>query len=468
MSDILAHARELTEAGKYEDAIKLCESILYENLNHAPTLVLTSYICWKNNQFIIGYHVAKSAVDVAPQYPLAWFNLSLNASSLWNMDEAESAMKTALRLAQDDHTRATAAMNLSGFCIDVGRYREAEKYARDSLKWNPYSPKAKANLGFALLAQRKWEGWEYYSYSLGLNRRLKMKFGEEPDWDFTPGLNVVVYGEQGVGDEISFASMVPDAAKDCKKLIFSCDRKLEGLFRRSFPMAKVYGTRKSKPGDGDRWDDEDADIEASLALGELGQKYRRHDEQFTGAPFLVADPDRRAMWRALFGRKEKPSIGIAWTGGIEQTGRRFRTLTLEQLKPLLASVPAHWVSLQYKDAREDIRDFRRENPDIDLVQYQGATLTQDYDDTAAMVAELDLVICIQTAVAHLAGGLGKECWVLLPKHSQWRYGETARTTPWYASVEAFRQRSLQDWHGPFGDIVGRLRKRYGAKLAQAA
>ena len=83
---------------------------------------------------------------------------------------------------------------------------------------------------------------------------------------------------------------------------------------------------------------------------------------------------------------------------------------------------------------------------------------------SAMVAELDLIICIQTAVAHLAGGLGKECWVLLPKHSQWRYGEKDTRTPWYASVEAIRQRSLNDWHGPFGECVGRMRKRFGRRV----
>jgi hypothetical protein len=148
------------------------------------------------------------------------------------------------------------------------------------------------------------------------------------------------------------------------------------------------------------------------------------------------------------------------------TGRKFRTLALEQLKSLLTSQEAHWVSLQYKDASREIKDFRRANPSIDIVQYPGGTLTHDYDDTAALVAELDLVICIQTAVAHLAGGLGKECWVLLPKNSQWRYGQSGDTMPFYKSLRVFRQRALQDWHGPMGEIMGRLTKRY--KMAEAA
>jgi tetratricopeptide (TPR) repeat protein len=460
MSSPLDRARGLCEAGHLDDAWDICESILVENPNHGASLILAAYIAWKANKYVMGYAFAKRAVDVAPQEALAWLNLGLNASSLWRMEEAEVAQKTAVRLASEKEIRGMANMNLAGLCIDFGRFKEAEQYARLALKDAPSSPKAKANLGFGLLGQGKWEGWDFYSYSLGLRNREKMKFGEEPDWDGTPGQTVAFYGEQGVGDELSFASMLPDAIRDCKKVIFSCDKKLEGIFKRSFPNAKVYGTRKAKEGDGVQWDKEDWQMDASLALGELGAIYRKTDESFGGQPYLVADPERRKMWRTLFDGKKKPVIGIAWTGGIENTGRKFRTLTLDMLKMILQSVDAHWVSLQYKDASKEIAEFRKSNPSIDIVQYGFGTLTPDYDDTAALVAECDLVICIQTAVAHLAGALGKDCWVLLPKNSQWRYGESGYKMPWYNSVSVFRQRSLQDWHGPMGEMIGRLRKRY--------
>lgn len=461
----LDKARGLCESGHLDDAWDICESILAENPNHAPSLILGSYIAWKANKFVIGYSFGKRAVDVAPAEGLAWLNLGINANSLWRMEEAESALKTAVRLAQDKELRGMANMNLSGLCIDFGRFEEAEHYAREALKLSPMSPKAKANLGFGLLGQRKWEGWKYYSYSLGLRNREKMKFGEEPDWDGAPGRVVAFYGEQGVGDEISFASMLPDAIRDCRKVIFSCDKKLEGLFRRSFPKAKVYGTRKAKAEDGVQWDAEDRTIEASLALGELGCLYRTTDESFTGEPYLVADPERRLMWRTLFAQKKKPVIGIAWTGGIEGTGRRFRTLKLTDLSSVLKSIDAHFVVLQYKDAAREVDEFKRANPSVDIVQYGFATLTPDYDDTAALVAECDMVICIQTALAHLCGALGKECWVLLPKNSQWRYGTKGESMPFYQSLRVFRQRSLQDWFGPVGEITGLLRKRFSLKAA---
>lgn len=462
---VAMEAKRLCDQGNYDDAWTLAEKLMLDEPHKANPLILGSYVMWKLRRLPLAYNLGIRATQVAPHEASAWVNLGIAAQEMWLNDEAEAAYKTAVRLAKDNSEKGMALMNLSAMCIDTGRWMEAEKYGREALKFTPNSLKAKANIGFGLLGQRKWEGWDWYSYSLGLQSRLKFKFKDEPDWDGTPGQKVAFYGEQGLGDEISFSSMLPDAINDCEKVIIDCDKKLEGLFKRSFPKAKVYGTRKAKEGDGLKWDKEDWEIDASLALGELGKIYRRTDESFTGEPYLVADPERRAMWRLHFDKKKKPVIGIAWTGGIYQTGQKFRTLSLEMLKPLLASIDAHWVSLQYKDASREIEDFRKANPKIDLVQYPWATLTPDYDDTAAMVAELDLVVCIQTAVAHLCGALGKECWVLLPKNSQWRYGSVGETIPWYKSVKVYRQRSLQDWHGPMGEVTGHLRKRFLLKAA---
>lgn len=456
----IENARKLVDSGDLDGAWNVVEKLLLEKPNHAASLILGSYIAWKANRFVIGYQFGKRAVGQAPHDAVAWLNLGINAHDLWLYEEGEEALKTAARIAPNKEVRGMANMNLAAHYLDFGEFVKGEQAAREALKDTPFSPKAKSNLGFAMLGQKKWDGWEFYSYSLGITHREKMKFNEEPDWNGEKGKTVIFYGEQGVGDELSFASMLPDAIKDCKKAIFSCDKKLEGLFRRSFPQAKVYGTRKAKAGDGVQWDEEDWTFDASCALGELGGLYRRSDESFTGEPYLVPDPARRLMWRALFDSKKKPVIGIAWTGGMAHTAQKFRTVDLEAFKGFMKSVDAHWVCLQYKDSEKEIQAFRKANPDIDLVQYPFATLTADYDDTAAMVAEMDLVITVQTAVVHLCGAIGKECWVLVPKTSQWRYGETGDSTIWYKSVRLFRQRTLQDWHGPMGDVTMNLRRRF--------
>ena len=153
-------------------------------------------------------------------------------------------------------------------------------------------------------------------------------------------------------------------------------------------------------------------------------------------------------------------IGITWSGGLRHSGQRFRTTGLDQMTAIMRSVDAHWVSLQYKDASAEIAAFRAKNPDIDLVQYPFATLTNDYDNTAALVAEVDMVVTVQTAVVHLCGAIGKECWALVPKTSQWRYFLEGERTIWYESVRLFRQKTLGDWSVPMSVLTGRLRKRF--------
>jgi hypothetical protein len=455
-------ARQLAEAGELDDSFAILSKLLEETPNNSSLLILASYIQWKAKRLPMAYHLAKRATDLSPAEPAAWINLGTACDELWLVEEAEQAYRMVLRLGATPAQKSMAYANLSALFINTGRFSEAEPMAKEALKLNPTSPKAEANLGFAMLGQRNWNGWKHYSRALGLTNRIKVKFGDEPDWDGSKDKVVALYGEQGVGDEISFASMVPDAIKDCKKVVLETEPKLKGLFQRSFPKAKVYGTRRQK--EGLAWDEEDRKMDASCALGELGGFYRTTDESFTGEPYLVADPERRLMWRALFDSKKKPVIGIAWTGGVPWTAQKYRTLTLDQLT-FLKSIDAHWVCLQYKDASAEIAAYKAKNPEVDLVQYPFATLTPDYDDTAALVAEVDMVVSVQTAVCHLAGALGKDCFVLLPKTSQWRYGETGDRMPWYRSVSVFRQRSLNDWHGPIGEVTGRLRKRYALQEA---
>jgi tetratricopeptide (TPR) repeat protein len=450
MSD-LRKASELAQAGELDDAWAIIEKHLLEQPDDYHALVIGTFVMDKARKLAVAYQLAQRVTTLAPDRFEGWLNFGRICDQVFKYKEGVEAFKKALPLAKSKEQRRHLLTNLGALYVTMGEWDEAEKTSRESLAISG-SRKAHANLGIALLAKRQWaEGWPRYHCGIGSEQRKYIQYANEPEWDGAKGKKVAIYGEQGLGDEISFASMVPDAIKDCSKVVLECDHRLAKLFRRSFPKATVYGTRWNK---NINWAVEDRKLDASCTIAKLGEFYRNADSDFPGTAYLTADPERRLQWRALFDSKRKPAIGVAWSGGVQWTGAQFRKWNLAQMLPIFKSLDAHWVSLQYKDASEDIAAFK----DASIVQYPWATLTNDYDDTAALVAELDLVICMQTAVAHLCGALGKECWVFVPNKSQWRYGSEGDSIPWYKSVQVFRQAEDGSW--PLRQAANMLKLRY--------
>jgi len=462
----LEKARQLTAEGELDLAWEIVDRILNQNPDHALALLIGSFIMEKANKLPVAWQMARRVTELEPNRFMGWNGFGRISDQLWLMDIAERAHKKAVKFSTKNAEKSLALMNLACLYINQGRFREGESLLKQSLMLNPESRKSHFNLGICQLAQRNWkDGWENYNYSLGSEYRKYIKYKDEATWDGQEGLTVALYGEQGLGDEISFASMVPDAIRDSSKVILDVDPRLKGLFQRSFPTAKVYGTRNDSH---IIWDEEDTHIDASLSFGGLGGIYRKTEESFTGQPYLKTDPERVKMYRALLENKQKPRIGIAWTGGVSRSGNRFRQWSLEELMPLFTRVDAHWVCLQYKDASKEIDEFKKSHPDIDIVQYPYATLTKDYDDTAALVDALDIVVCVQTAVAHLCGAIGKECIVCVPKNSQWRYGESGDYIPWYRSVKVMRQQNLGEWESVINKVAENLSDRFRRETRQSA
>ena len=270
-----------------------------------------------------------------------------------------------------------------------------------------------------------------------------------------------------MGDEISFASCLPDLIRDSKEVVIECDRRLEGLFKRSFSGCYVIGSRYDQDPDPSI----PRDFDARVALGQLPEFYRNKTEDFPGVPYLTPHPSMRTQWRALLDSLgPEPKIGIAWTGGRRQTGRDRRSVTLETLLPIL-KYPAHWVSLQYQTSSwerdkilamierpEEIEAFE-ERHGIPIHHWPWGTQSYDYDQTAALVAELDLVIAVTTAVVDLAGALGVECWTLVPSKPVWRHlgGRGGSDFPWAKSVTLYRQKG-NEW--PVHILAGKLKDKF--------
>jgi hypothetical protein len=278
-------------------------------------------------------------------------------------------------------------------------------------------------MAISLLSQGNWErGWDEHEWGLKTKGiREDRKVLDVPVWDGKAPGTVLVYGEQGMGDEIMFASMLPDLLKT-NQVVFECYHRLQSLFRKAFPGVPVYGTREDKEVS---WADNHK-IDYRIPIGSLGQFYRRSRETFPGTPYLKADP---------LPKGDKFRIGISWIGGGAKIGRiQKRSVPLPWWKPIMNVKDVEFVSLQYTDSDGDL-DI------MDALGYGVKRMKEvkelDYLETARLVASCDLVISVCTSVIHLAGALGVPCWVMTPKYPAWRYQNTGGM-PWYRSVRLYR------------------------------
>ena len=392
-----------------DKAMALLMDLSEDQIDNPLIMFLIGYIYLRAEKLGPAFQYLRRTLELAPHRWEAWTNVGRIYDQL---DMYETALPY-FEQAWEIHPSAGTAANMSVVHLNMGNLEEGLEWARKGLEFNPDDHRCWENVGYTSLGLHDWiEGWKGYEYGLGMQFRKEWTYGDEQRWDGTPGKTVVFYGEQGLGDEILFSSIIPDAIKDCKEVIIDCDSRLAGLFKRSFPDAFVYGTRRDESPVWDRA----FSIDARCAMGSLPQFYRKADNDFPGTPYLKSDPERHIMWHALFESwGKRPKIGVAWSGGQKTTQGRFRYIETAVIEELTRIFDADFISLQYKDSEsiKNVRHFK-------------AIQTDDYDDTAALVANLDLVIGIPTTVIHLAGALGIPTLCLVPKYINWRF----QREPW--------------------------------------
>lgn len=440
-SNILARVLELWNDKQLDQAMDLLKPEMKEHPDDPSCIAMAAHIYESAGNIPVAYNLFKLAADKNPSEASHWLNFGRCAEDLWRTEEAKRAYSRALACCNRDETRVHLFGNLSALHIDMGEYAKAEEYARKGLKIDPKRPGVLSNLGFTQLAQGNWsEGWANYRNNIGTSDRRYQAYSNPPEplWDGAPGQAVVFYGEQGLGDEVVFASMVDDLTRICRKVILDCDPRLEKLFKRSFPQATVYGTRGINRL---AWAVGDRDIDAVLPIGQAGEFVRPAPESCPQTPWLVPDPFRLQMWRDQWKRIGKSVIGIAWSGGIRKTGAKFRYASLEHWAELL-DIDAHFVSLEYREGEK--------HPKVH--DYPFATRTQDYDDTAALVASLDLVVSVPTSVVHLAGAVGTKVVAMHGPMDCWKYAAGIPFHPadhvqwqgdWKQTISAATQRVKQ-------------------------
>lgn len=347
--------------------------------------------------------------------------------------------------------------NLCNVATQIGLHEEALEWAAKSVQVSPAH-----NRSFSLMHLGRWEeAWREYARNVGTACRPRTERNYDlPRWDGKKSGKVIIHGEQGVGDEIMFMSMCPADFDG----VIECNPRTEGLFARSFPKAKVYGTLLQNYLEWPLIERADYHIE----MGGLGEFYGK--TPFRRGPFLKADEaraDAHGVW-ILHGQANPNArrVGIAWTGGTWATGRARRSVPFELIaKKLFEQHPdVTFVNLEYEDRRDVLAGY----PQV-LNPHWATKKGADLDDLAALVSSLDLVISPAQSVVDLCGALGVPVWVMVDEHPQWRYALTAgEDRMWfYESARLFRQKAQDNgrWERVMNHVTTALHQ---LKLAKAA
>jgi tetratricopeptide (TPR) repeat protein len=423
----------------WEGALKLAGKHLNEFPDDPAMMYMAGRTMLEAHRPGLAKPLFEKCVRLNPKIPESWIGYGKALTDTWDLEHAEDAFRMALQLSNGkDQKHALANLGLTKLLR--GRPDDAMELCHKALHYQKDDIDIAYNLGCAHLMKREWSvGWKLYESALGIHESRRERIFNDPDegrWDGSKNKTVVAYGEQGIGDEISFASCIPDLIRDSKKVVIECDHRLEGLFKRSFPLADVYGTRYRVADWALNYK-----FDGRVSFGSLPKFYRNKESAFPGTPYLTADPERRTQWKALLQSLPGKKIGVAWTGGLPMNGKVSRSVKLEDLLPILKTSNS-FISLEYRDPTKELREFQ-EKHGIKIHEWGRATRTLDYDDTAALIAELDLVISVTTATVHAAGALGVPCWVLVPKNPNWQFPEGSM--PWYRSVKQYRKKA--SWSG---------------------
>ncbi len=278
-----------------------------------------------------------------------------------------------------------------------------------------------------------------------------------PFWQGEPlnGKSLLVWGEQGVGDEIRTTGLVDDLLHRGERVVLECDKRLVPLFTRSFPTAKII-PRRDPPAK----EIADADIAYQLPAESILAYTRPSLDQFPQrGGYLKADSERTAEFRARFQPNDKGQklIGISW-GSYNPQLVAGKTTSLEDWAPILKKTGTEFIPLQYGDIRTETAIVEREFSAA-LAKLSDLDLIKDIDGVAALISACDLVITVSNTTAHLAGALGVPTWVLLPYgHFQpWYWFSDRADSPWYPSVKLYRQKKFGDWDNVISQVAEDLK-----------
>ncbi len=446
MTASLREALRHHQAGRLEDAARIYQAVLKAHPRNADALHLLGLVAHQEGQHARARMLLARALKERPGDARFLNVLAGILRAEGRLEEAAAQLRQALARSPHD---ATVLTNLGLILQDLGDSTAALAAYDQALRHEPDQPEARANRAILLLQQGRFEdGWHEYEWRWRVpGFTTPARSFAAPAWDGAPlaGRTLFVHAEQGLGSAIQFVRYVPLVAAQGGPAVLECQPPLKRLFEGALaspegPAAQLIVKGDALPA---------FDVHAPLMslphlLGTTLTTVPAH------VPYLTAPADACVRWAERLENAPLPRVGLTWAGNRNHPNDRNRSLAAEALAPLVRTGAASFFSLQVGQA-EGVAAFP-----AGTVTDLGPELT-DFAETAAVISSLDLVISVDTAVAHLAGALAKPCWLLLPEPAEWRWLEGRDDSPWYPTFRLFRQRVRGDWTDVVARVVAALK-----------
>ena len=438
----------LHEAGEREEAVRLYRQITARDPSDHIVLNNLGAGLFELGQLEDAIACNELALALKPDYAPAHTNLGIIFEAQNLVEAAVAAHRRAVEL-DPDYARGHA--NLAVALRNAGDIDAALAASRCAIALDPEQPLARYNHAHFLLMNGEFaQGFEEYQW----RRKAKMLVDgdpvfSEPEWRGEPlaGRTLLLFAEYGLGDAINFVRYVPEvAATSGGRIILQVQPALASLLRTMAPDVAVFARGEPLP-----------PFDLQLPLLSLPRIFRTTVDTIPAAvPYLHPDPDKLARWRQALADVTALKVGVVWAGNPAHKGDHQRSLPAETVLPRLLMPGVQLYSLQKEPRPDDAPLLARLADDVvDLAPTLG-----DFADTASAIRALDLVIAVDTSVAHLAGALGRPVWMLCPYALDWRWLRDRADTPWYPTMRLFRQDKPQAWE--------RVLARLSAELARVA
>jgi tetratricopeptide (TPR) repeat protein len=436
------------------DAAAVYERALELNADNMQCLINLAVCRVDQGNAVAGEAQVRRAITIDGERARAWANLGVALARQDRYEDAFHAFERAERLEEETGEAVENFVNFALHVREANRTREALDLYEKNLVAHP-SLAGHNDYAFALLtAGRLPEGWHHYEFRWINEPLLSLRPDfPRPVWagQDLRGKTILLRAEQGFGDFVQFVRYAPAVKALGATVLMQVRTGLEQLAR-GFPGVDRILDR----------DDPLPEFDFYINLPSLPRAFGTDIASIPAdIPYLRTEPERVERWAKRLGARDALRVGLAWAGSPTHTRDRYRSVPLRMLSPLWDLEGVQFVLLQKGAAEAEVEKLPAE---LDFV-HLGPEL-EDFCDTAAVISELDLVLCVDTAVAHLAGALGKPVWLMLPQPADFRWLEGREDSPWYPTLRLFRQSRRDHWEEVVERVKAALQERLRGEVAE--